>query len=90
MLCCRVAVVDRGLLDGQPPAWNRLCSATGATGPHIYEPNDVIVLNANFETWQKRTSGLKVDPWLYYCIEQFVKPYNLSDEEVQYGDNGID
>lgn len=54
--------------------------------------NDVIVLNANFETWQKRTTGVKVDPWLYCCIEQFVKQYGLSDEEIQYGitDGGSD
>ena len=54
--------------------------------------NDVIVLNANFSTWQKRTTGIKVDPWLYYCIEQFAKPYGLSDEEIQYGitDGGND
>jgi hypothetical protein len=54
--------------------------------------NDVIVLNANFATWQQRATGVKVDPWLYYCIEQFVKQYGLSDEEIQYGitDGGSD
>lgn len=59
--------------------------------------NDVIVLQANFETWKQRASELKgFDPWLYYCVEQFVKPFALTDEEIQYGitdgsnDGGVD
>lgn len=48
--------------------------------------NDVIVLKANFENWKPRMAGVKgIDPWLYYCVEQFVKSYGLSDEEIQYG-----
>ena len=58
--------------------------------------NDVIVLQANFENWtSQRADGLKekkIDPWLYYCLEQFLKPYGLSDDEIQYGitDGGHD
>lgn len=45
--------------------------------------NDEIVLKANFEDWKQRIADVKgVDPWLYYCVEQFVKPYALDDEEA--------
>src|SRR5262249_4114086 len=48
--------------------------------------NDKIVLDANFTTWKPRMDGVKgIDPWLYYCVEQFVKTFGLSDEEIQYG-----
>ena len=46
--------------------------------------NDAIVLKANFEAWKQRAIDLKgVDHWLYYCVEQFVKPYTLDDEELR-------
>jgi hypothetical protein len=46
--------------------------------------NDAIVLKANFEAWKQRAVDLKgVDHWLYYCVEQFVKPYALDDEELR-------
>jgi len=42
---------------------------------------DAIVLKANFEEWKQRTAGIThIDPWLYYCVEQFMKPYALDDE----------
>lgn len=48
--------------------------------------NDKIVLNANFAEWRSvRADGLDDDPWLYYCLEQFLKPYALDDEETEYG-----
>lgn len=48
--------------------------------------NDAIVLQANFADWKKRADDLgKIDPWLYYCLEQFLKPYALDDEETQFG-----
>lgn len=48
--------------------------------------NDEIVLRANFDGWKARAEGLQgTDPWLHYCVEQFVKPYMLDDEEIQYG-----
>ena len=55
--------------------------------------NDEIVLKANFEDWKQQIADIKgIDPWLYYCVEQFVKPYALDDEEIQYGitDGGND
>jgi hypothetical protein len=55
--------------------------------------NDAIVLKANFEDWKQRMADINgLDPWLYYCVEQFVKPYALDDEEIQYGitDGGND
>jgi hypothetical protein len=55
--------------------------------------NDAIVLKAHFEDWKQRIEDIKgFDPWLYYCVEQFVKPYALDDEELQYGitDKGND
>jgi AIPR protein len=55
--------------------------------------NDAIVLKANFGDWKQRLADISVpDPWLYYCVEQFVKPYALDDEEIQYGitDGGND
>ena len=59
--------------------------------------HDVIALQANFEAWQKdRAKGLKVEPFLYYTVENITKEYDLTDEEVIYGitdhpdDGGID
>ncbi len=51
--------------------------------------NDAIVLRANFEAWkgkEGRGDGLTdCSPWLYYCLEQFVKPYMLDDGEIKSG-----
>ncbi|OYW57020.1 MAG: hypothetical protein B7Y80_02825 [Hyphomicrobium sp. 32-62-53] len=48
--------------------------------------NDVVVLKSNFENWKQRTEELTgVDPWLYYCLEQFLKVFSLDDEEMQFG-----
>ncbi len=45
--------------------------------------NDAIVLQANFAEWRRRADDLgAIDPWLYYCFEQFLKPYALDDEET--------
>lgn len=60
--------------------------------------NDAIVLRTNFEQWRSRADGLSedTDPWVYYCVEQFLKAYPLDDEEVEEGitdgsgDGGID
>lgn len=60
--------------------------------------NDAIVLKANFEDWKRRTDGLdeNIDPWLYYCLEQFLKSYALDDDDIEAGitdgggDGGID
>jgi hypothetical protein len=48
--------------------------------------NDAIVLKTNFENWKERAQGLVgIDPWLYFCLEQFLKPFVLDDEETQFG-----
>lgn len=48
--------------------------------------NDAIVLKTNFEEWKRRAEDLgTADPWLYYCLEQFLKPFALDDEETQFG-----
>jgi hypothetical protein len=48
--------------------------------------NDAIVLQANFAEWKRRADDLgTIDPWLYFCLEQFLKPYALDDEEIQFG-----
>lgn len=61
--------------------------------------NDVIALEANFDTWKTtRFSGAKknFNAFEYYSIEQFLRPYGLSDSQLQSGliggskDGGID
>jgi hypothetical protein len=49
--------------------------------------NDAIVLQANFSQWKaERAAGLTdIDLWLYYAVSQFLKAYELNDEEIQYG-----
>ncbi len=60
--------------------------------------NDLIHLNSNFANWnEERGKGLRnVEPFVYYCLEGFLKPYNLNDDEILYGitdganDGGVD
>jgi hypothetical protein len=61
--------------------------------------NDVLALEANFKQWRdSRTLGLKKDinPFEYYCADQFLKPFGLSDDDLLGGlvgghqDGGID
>lgn len=57
--------------------------------------NDIVALEANFKNWKEdRAIGLiaEIDPFVYYCVEQFLKPYDVSDEEILYGitDGGND
>ena len=48
--------------------------------------NDAIVLKANFDDWKANAGDLgKIDPWLYYCLEQFAKPYSLEEDEIRFG-----
>jgi len=48
--------------------------------------NDAIVLKANFEDWKANAGDLGgIDPWLYYCLEQFLKPYSLDEDEIRFG-----
>jgi len=56
--------------------------------------NDLIHLESNFRNWQE-SRGVDladVDPLVYYCVEQFLKPFDLNDEEISYGivDGGMD
>jgi AIPR protein len=61
--------------------------------------NEVIALEANFDTWKKtRFVGAKKDfnAFEYYSVEQFLRPYGLSDSQLQSGltgasqDGGVD
>jgi len=61
--------------------------------------NDVIALESNFDTWKKtRFSGARrnFNAFEYYSIEQFLRPYGLSDSQLQTGliggtkDGGVD
>jgi hypothetical protein len=56
--------------------------------------NDEIVLQANFNQWRTEQSGGLdgYSPWLYYCVQQFVKPFMPDDEEIRDGitDGGND
>jgi hypothetical protein len=43
-------------------------------------------LKANFEDWEQRVTDIgDVDPWHYYCIEQFLKPYAVDDDDLDAG-----
>src|SRR4051812_5827745 len=60
--------------------------------------NDLIHLEANFQNWcETRADELNdIDPFLYYCVDNYMKGFNLSDEEITYGivdggnDGGVD
>jgi hypothetical protein len=48
--------------------------------------NEAIVLGTNFEDWKRRIDGLEendIDPWLYYCLEQYLKQYAIDDEDLE-------
>ena len=52
--------------------------------------NDILALNANFATWKAaRAPDLmtlgNVNAWEYYCIDQFLKQFPVSDEDVLAG-----
>lgn len=61
--------------------------------------NDRTFLEANFQNWKdSRGEGLKtkIDPFIYYVAEQYLKPYDPNDEDIAYGltdgpnDGGVD
>jgi len=61
--------------------------------------NDLVFLDSNFKNWnESRGSELKkgIDPFVYYSVEQFLKPYDASDEDIASGvtdganDGGVD
>ncbi len=50
--------------------------------------NDVLALEANFRQWQEsRMSGFKrdINPFEYYCAEQFLKPFGVADDDILSG-----
>lgn len=59
--------------------------------------NDAIVLKSNFDDWRKGAGDLGgVSPWLYYCVEQFLKSLAPEKDEIVDGvidgggDGGVD
>ena len=61
--------------------------------------NDVLALEANFNQWKaERMIGAKKDTnaFEYYCVDQFVRPFGVSDAQLQTGlvgggqDGGVD
>ena len=62
--------------------------------------NELIALNSHYANWlTSRGAGFNtgnVNPFVYYAFEQFLKPFDLSDEEIALGitegqlDGGID
>jgi hypothetical protein len=68
--------------------------------PEVRMPtNAVLALDANFKTWQENrfpTPVKGINPFEYYCVEQFTRPYDLGDSQLKTGmigggqDGGID
>lgn len=61
--------------------------------------NDVLALNLYYKEWcETRLAGLRqdIDPFEYFCADQFLKPFFASDEDIHYGlvgdsnDGGVD
>jgi hypothetical protein len=60
--------------------------------------NEVLALKIRYGKWrEKRMKGLqKVDPFEFFCADQFLKPYRMTDAEIIWGlvddhrDGGVD
>ena len=58
--------------------------------------NDLIALGANYDEWLEERGPEIEHPFVYYCVEQFLKPYVPTDEDIEYGitdgpnDGGVD
>src|SRR5438105_13083450 len=74
-------------------------SATPLEVGHRMSDNDRLVLDSSFATWVAgRGAGLPehLDPFTYYVVEQFLKPYDPNDDDIIYGitdgpdDGGVD
>ena len=58
--------------------------------------NDLIALDANYSEWRAGRGPDIEHPFAYYCVEQFLKPYAPTDEDIEYGitdgpnDGGVD
>ena len=59
-------------------------------------PNDLLVLVASYKNWRENRAGGIENPFVYYCAEQFLKPYDPTDEDILDGitdgtnDGGVD
>jgi hypothetical protein len=75
-----------------------MLNATLETGVNTMSQNDVIAVRSNYKQWlEGRGKGLTgVDPFEYYCVEQFLKPFPLTDDDLLSGlvgggnDGGVD
>ena len=47
--------------------------------------NDLIALDANYDEWLEERGQEIEHPFVYYCVEQFLKPYVPTDEDIEYG-----
>ena len=58
--------------------------------------NDLIALDANYGEWLAGRGQEIEHPFVYYCVEQFLKPHVPTDEDIEYGitdgsnDGGVD
>lgn len=61
--------------------------------------NDVVALEANFKGWQEKRFPVPkkdVNVFEYYCLDQFLRPFDLSDSQLKTGmtggggDGGVD
>jgi hypothetical protein len=66
--------------------------------PHM-SSNEAVALEANFKSWQEKrfpTPPRDINVFEYYCIDQFLRPYDLSDSQLKGGlmgaskDGGVD
>jgi hypothetical protein len=47
--------------------------------------NEAVALEANFKSWQEKrfpTPPKDINVFEYYCIDQFLRPYDLSDSQL--------
>jgi AIPR protein len=70
-----------------------------AGGHLIMGRNDELALQNNFDNWSKNrfpSPPKDFNVWEYYCVEQFARPFDLSDSELKSGivgaaqDGGVD
>jgi hypothetical protein len=61
--------------------------------------NEAVALEANFKTWQEKrfpTPPKDFNVFEYYCIDQFLRQFDLSDSQLKTGliggakDGGVD
>jgi len=56
---------------------------------HPMSEYDVATLKSNFDVWCKQRAealtAKKIDPFEYFCIDQFLKFNRLTDEEIERG-----